>query len=506
MIRKLIAEGRTDEALDNLSGYFDYLNEVNRELIGLKNRYANLLKEKDAGTLNDRDAEIRNIRINQALLNFFEQMEHELNGLFQNTQTEISLDSFKEKVQYKLIRSYKIVRQIAEGNTAIIYKAEDLYSHQNAAIRALKKQDFTQSALRANPKLLEQRKAIIEKLYTIRHRNIIRMIGTYLDEFPECMVLEYINSGTALSKILKLGSRPLFEVIHHVTKVGDALHYLHSKGIVHGKITPSKILVDLEQQPMISPFELFSTSYDHYGLDKLMDDLTYDSPEELAREVPHEKSDQFSLGLVAYELLTGKPLFCGESLHELFTCRGDFFHNKAYRKRIIQSIPAPRKIQLTLDKMLSHRPVDRFPSIEEALKPFYSIELALPQATQTARASYNRSCARNNQLIQSFYDRLFEAHPEMKPYFDKPSMPPRRRMRLVRSAIPLMLASDHNEHYLTHILGHSAHKGLESIQFEQFIDMIISTIQLNDYMWNDDIADAWQEIKHKVMGHVEKRQ
>ncbi|MEL6135002.1 MAG: hypothetical protein AAFR59_16705, partial [Bacteroidota bacterium] len=241
------------------------------------------------------------------------------------------------------------------------------------------------------------------------------------------------------------------------------------------------------------------------GLDKLMDDLTYDSPEELSREEPHEKSDQFSLGLLAYELITGTPLFCGENLHELFSCRRDFFHNKAHRKRLIQAIPAPRKIQIALEKMLSHDPNDRYPSIEEALVVFRHLDLEMPQATETARASYNRSCARNNHLIQDFYDNLFENHPELKPYFDKPSMPPRRRMRLVRSSIPLMLASDHNQHYLAHIMGHQSHKGLKIEQFEQFIDTIIATIKVNDYMWNNDIEDSWETIKQKVLGHLDKR-
>src|SRR5439155_2658541 len=145
---------------------------------------------------------------------------------------------------------------------------------------------------------------------------LFEMGGT--PEHPFFFVSRFVEGGTLARKI-KDGRPSLGEAIDLVTVVAEALHYAHRKGVFHRDIKPGNILLDLGGQPVVSDFGLGLREEDIGTGHRSVGTPAYMSPEQ-ARGEGHRvdgRSDIFSLGVVFYELLTGRRPFPADSGDEL---------------------------------------------------------------------------------------------------------------------------------------------------------------------------------------------
>ncbi len=491
MIRDLIAKGQTIQALKLLSQFTHSIKEIEKSILGNQARLMDAIREQRLGTIKDEDfRRVRNT-VNSSLLEIMEDLENELLEDHRQQSMKISEESFKEQLNLKIAQKYTIVRSLGEGNTAIFYKAQELGTERFVAIRAMKKQDFTNS-------MLEKTKGVLERIYQIKHRNIVKIVGAYLGDFPECILLDYVN-GITLKRVLESGPRSLREVINIVGQVGDALYYLHSKGIQTNKIRPSKILIDEENQAMISPFEIFSGSLNNSRLDNFMEELMYASPEEVKGGVNDEKSDQFALGLLAYELMKGKALFFGENLQEVISRRESFFRSPTARKEIFDALQLPSKVAYILKRLLNEEPSGRYPNSREAINQLQKIKLNLEDNVKIALESYGRCCTSNANFTEDFYILLFEKHPELESYFQfegtEWTVEHRHKVRkkMLRSAITLLLESSKENNYLHRLADIKHHRGLNRGHYEKFVESLIETAAKSDYLWNKKIEKCWTD-------------
>lgn len=489
--------------------FFDAIDELTTEYLNLKSSVKSHKAKEDSRMDTSENLKIEEGHLSRRILKTCSNIEGFVRDNFAYL-FRISSKSLEEQLKLKLDNHYEVKDPI-NGNSAVFYHGTELNSKRRVIIRALKKYEFGPTTQKADEARKKAENARLERILNFKHRNIIKILGTHLDSFPQCLILEYID-GISLKSILKVLPLTKASAIDMAIQLCEAIDYLHTHGEIHQRIRSSKILIDNELKPIISPFELFDTKHSAQDGGSFMDDLRYTAPEALSNiEDATERSDQFSLGAVIFEMMTGKPLFDKTlSIQALFKQRFDFFKVQKVRQQILGQVE-DSKLRNILKKMLAEAPNDRYFSMAEVGHELQGIHLQKNKNLDLALASYRRCCIRNPNFFNHFYEALFK-HPKLgtqiKTYFDAPEVEnnDKNRKRKLRNALLLLLSNiEHQSVYaqIPRLKGHSKF-GLEL--YEAFMDKLIETITKNDYLWakyekaqNPALSEAWQAVKTRTL-------
>lgn len=216
---------------------------------------------------------------------------------------------------------YEVRGQISRGSMGIVYLGYDPYIDRQVAIKVA----LTESV--NNPESGERyRKLFFNEAHTagmLAHPNIIGIYDAGVDEDNYYIVMEYIDGGQTLKDFCRVDNLlPLEKVIEIIFKCAKALDYAHRQGIVHRDIKPSNILITPDQDIKIGDFSIAhinkpdSTETQPLGI---IGSPRYMSPEQLREDFVTSQSDLFSLGVVMFELLTGRHPFYAENFSRLVT-------------------------------------------------------------------------------------------------------------------------------------------------------------------------------------------
>jgi serine/threonine protein kinase len=208
---------------------------------------------------------------------------------------------------------YKVLKVLGEGGFGIVYLAYDEQLQRQVAIKV------QHPRLADRPEVAPAYLAEARAVATLDHANIVPVydFGS-TPEWPCFMVSKYIE-GTNLAARLKQGRLSLHEAVELVATVAEALHHAHQQGFVHRDVKPGNILLDTAGKPFVADFGLALKEENVGRGPRFTGTPAYMSPE-LARGEGHQvdgRSDIFSLGVVFYELLTGRRPFHGETTEEL---------------------------------------------------------------------------------------------------------------------------------------------------------------------------------------------
>ncbi len=213
----------------------------------------------------------------------------------------------------KINDRYEIIRSIGEGGMANVYLAKDIILDRNVAIKILR------GDLAGDEKFVRrfQREALSAS--SLSHPNIVEMYDVGEDNGTYYIVMEYVSGMTLKQLIKKKGALSLSEAIDIMLQITDGIKEAHDSYIIHRDLKPQNILIKDNGEIKITDFGIAMAlnSTQLTQTNSVMGSVHYLPPEQASGKGATIKSDIYSMGILFYELLTGKLPFKGDNAVEI---------------------------------------------------------------------------------------------------------------------------------------------------------------------------------------------
>lgn len=209
----------------------------------------------------------------------------------------------------KLDGRYEITELIGVGGMADVYKAVDVMENRVVAVKILK-DEFSQ-----NEEFLRRFRNESKAIAVLSHPNIVKIYDVGFTDEINFIVMEYIDGITLKEFIEQQGVLRWKDALHFVTQILRALQHAHDKGIVHRDIKPQNIMLFADGTIKVMDFGIarFSRVDGKTLSDKTIGSVHYISPEQARGDMTDERSDIYSVGVMLYEMLTGRKPFDGDN-------------------------------------------------------------------------------------------------------------------------------------------------------------------------------------------------
>ena len=205
---------------------------------------------------------------------------------------------------------YRIERLAGRGGMGEVYCAHDLKLTQTVALK------FLPAETSKDPDALERLHTEVRLSRQVSHPNVCRVYDVAEWNQQTFLSMEYVDGEDLSSLLRRIGRMPVDKGIEIARKLCAGLAAAHSRGVLHRDLKPANIMIDVEGQVLISDFGIASLMRDRESA-LLAGTPTYMAPEQLANGESTVRTDLYSLGLVMYEMLTGKRLYEAGSIAEL---------------------------------------------------------------------------------------------------------------------------------------------------------------------------------------------
>lgn len=249
----------------------------------------------------------------------------------------------------KEIGRFEIRGEISKGNQGTVYLAHDPQLDRMVAVKILR----TTSQQQSESLLHEAR--IASKF---QHPNIVTLHDAGEQDGQPYLVYAFIEGETLAQMLKRMGSIPIVQAVRLAASILDGLVYAHQQGVMHLDIKPANVIVAENGQPMLLDFGIARHIVQHADtLTRLDGTPRYMAPERITGQGAEFRSDIYSVGILLYEMVTGKPAIDGENPYEAM--------NRVAHKDIV----APSSINSEIDerleeiilKAIAKKADDRFP-------------------------------------------------------------------------------------------------------------------------------------------------
>jgi serine/threonine-protein kinase len=252
---------------------------------------------------------------------------------------------------------YRLDELIARGGMGEIWRATDSVLGRRVAVKMLRRDVAGQAALR------ERFESEARNLALIAHPSIATVHDFGEHDGLAYLVMEFVVGESLATRLFREGAMSSEQVVGIIDEVANGLAVVHDAGVVHRDVTPANIMITEQGRAKLTDFGIsrLAESPSHTATGNVLGTPQYMSPEQLRGEPVTPASDVYSLGIVAYEMLTGHPPFSGDTpivvalaqLHDL-------------PPPLPESVPA--SIADLVGRCLNKAPVDRPPDGRELVR------------------------------------------------------------------------------------------------------------------------------------------
>lgn len=202
---------------------------------------------------------------------------------------------------------YEILGKVGAGGMSDVYKAKDLTLGRFVAIKVLKA-EFSE-----NINFVTKFRSEAQAAAGLEHPNIVNIYDVGSENGLHYIVMEYVEGITLKTYIEKKGQLSFKEAVSIAIQVGRGIEAAHNKNIVHRDIKPQNIMISTEGKVKVTDFGIARAATSNTISSDVMGSVHYSSPEQARNGFVDGKSDIYSLGIVMYEMVTGRVPFDGDT-------------------------------------------------------------------------------------------------------------------------------------------------------------------------------------------------
>jgi len=215
---------------------------------------------------------------------------------------------------------FRIVSRLGRGGMGDVYRADDLELGQPVALKFLRgpaKAGHHAQAVEFDERARARLRSEVRLARQLAHPNVCRVYDIGEAHGDLYLSMEYVDGEDLAALLKRIGRVPIDKGIEIARKLCAGLAAAHAKGVLHRDFKPANIMIDSHGEVRIMDFGLAAIADQLDTNDAFSGTPAYMAPEQLAGKEATRQSDVYALGLVLYELFTGKPPFAGKDLQEL---------------------------------------------------------------------------------------------------------------------------------------------------------------------------------------------
>ncbi len=301
--------------------------------------------------------------------------------------------------------NYRLMRLLGRGGFAEVYLGEHLRLGTQAAIKLLS----THLSDHDVEKFLAEARTIAR----LEHPHIIRILDFDVERDIPFLVMSYAPNGTLRQRHPKGTRLPLAAIVSYLKQAADGLQYAHDQRLIHRDIKPENMLLSRQNDILLSDFGIAVVAHSSrsQSMEEVAGTVSYMAPEQIEGR-PRPASDQYGLGVIVYEWLSGHPPFRGTTA-EIVTQ-----HLQVGPPPLREQVPdIPPDLEMVVFKALEKDPHRRFESVQEFAVTF---EQACRPFLPTVTSAQLNSDARPVEVTQApgdaaFYSSLTLAENKFEP-------------------------------------------------------------------------------------------
>jgi tRNA A-37 threonylcarbamoyl transferase component Bud32 len=256
-----------------------------------------------------------------------------------------------------ILGRYELEELVGEGGMSSVYRAYDTVLEREVAIKVLH-EHFSR-----DPEYVERFRREARAIARLAHPNVVTVIDRGEWEGRQLIVFEHVAGENLKAAIGREGPLPVERALELACQIAQALSFAHELGIVHRDVKPHNVLLDRSGTAKVTDFGIARALDSDEALTvtgTVLGTGQYLSPEQANGERGNERSDQYSLGVVTYELLTGQVPYSGDNLMAVAM------------RHVRDPVPSvrearsdvPPRVDAVVARAMAKRPEDRFGSMD----------------------------------------------------------------------------------------------------------------------------------------------
>ncbi|MBI4856884.1 MAG: Stk1 family PASTA domain-containing Ser/Thr kinase [Acetobacterium woodii] len=262
-------------------------------------------------------------------------------------------------------KRYEIVELIGRGGMAYVYKARDLKLNRYVAVKVLR-EEYTE-----NEQFIKKFDRESQAVACLSHPNIVGVYDVGVQDNIYYIIMEYVDGITLKQYLMRKGRLDYTEATRFVMDISNALRCAHENKIIHRDIKPHNILLTRDLVPKVADFGIARaiTSSTVTMTNQTMGSVHYISPEQAKGGFVDERSDLYSLGILYYELLTGKLPFDEENT---VTIAIKHIQEEIVPPKMLEP-KIPERVNQIVIKLTQKKPDERYQNTDELMEDLEAV-------------------------------------------------------------------------------------------------------------------------------------